>query len=103
MEHVFKDKDGDTLEIRTASANTPDARILLIAHQHRNLGGEHREARLIFSQDEAIRIRDHLIERFPLAEPETPVAMSVVGELAEFPGSQGVTINISTLNVSVAQ
>lgn len=96
---TFHDKDGDTLEIRTASANTANARLLIIAHQSQLLGGEVREARLVFSDAEAIRLRDYLIERFPLPQEER--GMAVVGDIAEFPATPGITVNIASLNITV--
>lgn len=97
---TFRDRDQDTMEIGHAL----DGRQVRITSRQK-VGGEYTTV-LIFNPSEAQRIRDKLIEMFPLPvqcaevvhhdEPE-PTSF---GELAAFASAQGVTINIANLTIN---
>jgi hypothetical protein len=98
---TFTDKDNDTLSITRSITNPTSVRF-----DSRQKVGSDAQAILIFRQDEAERIRDKLIEMYPLPvqcaevvhhdEPE-PTSF---GELAAFASAQGVTINIANLTIN---
>lgn len=87
----FDDVTGDDIEIQLHHGE----HLYLKCHQD---GKE--EVVFRFDKEESIRIRDHILKMFPLEETvEKDSAMSVVGEVVDFPRIPGLTINIGTVNI----
>lgn len=88
---AFDDVSGDNIEIQAYQGDT----LYLKCHQE---GRD--EVLLRFDREESLRIRDHILKMFPLETPvPTDSAMSVVGEVVDFPRVQGLTINIGSIHI----
>jgi hypothetical protein len=104
LNKTFTDTDGDSVQIR-ASSNS----LVLDAKEQNAFRGD-QNAITVFTLEQALAIRDALIEAFPLEQPElvelettTPKSAApqefAVGELECLP-STSITINIASLIIN---
>lgn len=88
---AFDDVEGDDIEIQLYNGE----HIYMKCRQT-----DKDEVCLRFDKEESLRIQDHILEMFPLERPVyEDSAMSVVGEVVDFPRVPGLTINIGTVNI----